>query len=119
MAGKEVPGSWCIRLSTSPQKASAIRDYFLKMQRKYGYEETGNIVTFMWDLRIIADQINNDDELKQLIEFYIKLADNPSAAGFKNQYSDYLDSMRDKKRELAHLEYLKQQTVKGKKKVEL
>ena len=102
-------------MSASMKKVGAVMDYFQDMQARFGYQETGNLLLLQWDMRVIINHIRNDKVLAMLIEFFMKVSDDRSLDHFKNNYTDYLDAMIQKRNDLAHLEYLQKQTVSKRK----
>lgn len=90
--------------------------YFQRVQKEFGYKETGNLLLLQWDMRVIIEHIDDDQELANLIRFYVITSDDKSIEGFKREYTDYLEAMQRKRADLARIEYLQRQTLEKRKK---
>jgi len=88
--------------------------YFRRLQKdEYGFEDNCNIVQAKWDMRAVMEDIDDDDMLKKLIQFFLLLSDDKSFKEFFNKYDQYYETMLETIRDRQNRKYLREKTAKG------
>ncbi|AWN03933.1 hypothetical protein PBI_PEREGRIN_94 [Rhodococcus phage Peregrin] len=99
------------RETGSHDRATRAMAFFRSQQKEHGITDISNAVQNFWDMKTILDSMNDDKELKKLIQFFMIMDDSKSFYNFKTQYDEYLIAMHNYIIDRRHRKALLQQTL--------
>lgn len=100
-------------MTVTMNQVSAIMEFFQALQQKYNYSESGNVLHYKWDMRAVANQIADSNELRMLIEFFMLFSDDRSFDYFFRYYHEYYDKMKQVQEDRLRRAYLQKKTIEA------
>jgi len=100
------------------KQVDAYMSLFHELQLKYGHRETGNVTQLKWDILAIAKQMEDENELIELIKFFLYYSDDKSLQYFSYTYDKYRETMHRVKIDRLRRMYLQEETLRLRKEKE-
>ena len=104
-----------MKAPVSMTTVTSVVDYFVSLQKQHKVIERTNMIQNKWDMRDVIKHIDNNKDLKVLIQFYFLYSDEKTFESFFRRYDEYYETMLEVRRERAARRELARRTVEGSK----